>query len=233
MIKLSGTITLLGAFAASTLFAQQEDPALAEAAPESALAEEAPKPARSDVLGYWQMFDIGKKEPAGYIYIYEYKGVVFGRTVVTFDPKTREAATYINPKTKSEHLEGQPWLQGLDVMWGLRWNEKKQKYTGGRILDPRRKRPYHSSIWRDGAILKMFGSIGGPFGAAVKWREADLADVQSYCPLLTEPLEPKLYPPFSLEDYTEEEEEHDDSYYIEGKEIEDHEPTLDVEPAVH
>lgn len=149
---------------------------------------------RSQVLGYWYMYDLSGKEPTGIVYFYEYEGKVYGRTIVTIDPDTKEVQTYNKPVSRVPHIEGNPWFQGLDILWNLTWDAKKRKYIKGKVLDPRRKNPYNAEIWRDGENLKMFGAIG-PFGLAVTWRPATAADLPPGCPPIRGPLTPKIYFP--------------------------------------
>ncbi len=136
----------------------------------------------ADVTGYWFMRDMGSKDYVGIIYIYEYNGKMYGRTMVSFDTKTGETFTYVDDEGDiARYLIGAPRTLGLDVMWDLEWDEKKGRYIDGSIMDPRKKNPYGAQIWRVGNTLKMRGSVG-PFGAAVDWERASASDLPDGVP---------------------------------------------------
>lgn len=142
----------------------------------------------ADVLGYWFMRDLGSKNYVGIIYIYEYNGKIYGRTMVAYDTKTGEVFSYVDGQgDTAKYLIGSPSTMGLDVIWDLEWNEDRGRYTQGSIMDPRKKHHYGAQIWRVGNTLKMRGSLG-PFGAAVDWERAEVSDL------------PEGTPPFRAED---------------------------------
>lgn len=134
--------------------------------------EKASPEERKDVTGYWYMYDQSKKK-SGIAYLYEYDGEIYGRTLVTIDDKTGEVQTYDKPISRAKYLEGEPYTTGLDIIWDLTWDTKKNKYINGYILDPRKRKPYRVDIWREGDILKVFGNIGAGIGATVEWKRAD------------------------------------------------------------
>lgn len=136
-----------------------------------------PKPEAADVQGYWFMRDLGSRAHVGIIFIYEYRGKMYGRTMVSFDPRTGEVFSYADEEgDRARYLEGNPRTLGLDVMWNLEWDERRGRYVNGSILDPRRRRPYSAQIWRVGNTLNMRGSLG-PFGATVDWERAQASDL--------------------------------------------------------
>lgn len=150
---------------------------------------------RKDVVGYWFMYDLGKKK-SGIAYVYEYEGKIYGRTLVTYHKKKDGEMfieTYDKPVSRSPFLEGNPFTTGLDVIWDLQWDPKKEKYVKGYILDPRKKKPYYVDLWREGDVLKVFGNIGAGIGATVYWQRASHTDLPAGVPL-PKNLVPKIYP---------------------------------------
>jgi uncharacterized protein (DUF2147 family) len=139
-------------------------------------------PAASDVVGYWFMRDLGSRDYVGIIFIYEYEGKIYGRTMVSFDTKTGEVFSYVDEEGETaRYLIGSPRTLGLDVMWNLEWDERRGRYINGSIMDPRRRRPYSAQIWRVGNTLRMRGSLG-PFGATVDWELASASDLPAGTP---------------------------------------------------
>jgi Uncharacterized protein conserved in bacteria (DUF2147) len=135
----------------------------------------------SDVTGLWFMFDLNAKEPSGIVQVYEHDGKIYGRTLVSYE-KDGSVRNYTESGLdKAPHLAGNPPMLGLDVIWGLQWDEKKQTYNNGSIMDPRKKSPYNAEIKRSGDLLKMRGSVG-PFGATIDWTRATEADLKGVRP---------------------------------------------------
>ncbi|NIZ46759.1 DUF2147 domain-containing protein [Entomospira nematocerorum] len=130
----------------------------------------------SDVTGLWFMYDLNAKSPSGIIQIYEYEGRIYGRTLLAYDADGTVHKHTDEEVDRARYLPGNPPTLGLDVIWGLTWNEKKNRYDDGHILDPRKKNPYNVQLHRDGDILKMRGSLG-PFGATIDWTRATTADL--------------------------------------------------------
>jgi uncharacterized protein (DUF2147 family) len=134
-----------------------------------------------DVTGLWFMYDMGEKNASGIIQIYEFNGAIYGRTLIGYEPDgTVRNYTEAN-LDKAPHLAGNPPMLGLDVIWGVKWQEKQQRYEGGHIMDPRKKGPYGVELRREGNILKMKGKVG-VFGATIDWTRATEADLKGVKP---------------------------------------------------
>ncbi|NIZ18783.1 DUF2147 domain-containing protein [Entomospira culicis] len=136
-----------------------------------------------DVTGLWFMYDLGDKEPSGVMQVYEFQGAIYGRTLISYE-KDGRVRTYVETDLdRAPHLAGNPPMLGLDVIWGVRWNEKRNRYDGGHIMDPRKKSPYSVELHRQGDILKMKGKLG-PFGATIDWKKATEADLHGVKPFV-------------------------------------------------
>jgi hypothetical protein len=146
---------------------------------------------RKDIGGYWWMYD-DHKVRTGIAYIYEFEGKYYGRTLYTISPETGKEEVYSQPESKAKHIDGNPYTTGMDIVWNLTWDEKKQKYTKGAILDPRKKNPYQLDAWREGDVLKIYGNIIG-MGVTIDWPMASVSDLPAGAPAINEALTPKLY----------------------------------------
>lgn len=102
--------------------------------------------ASDDVVGYWTTIDDETNTPKSVVQIYEYQGKIFGRVVELF--KNKEAVA---------DLPDKPLIKGLDVIWDM--EKQKNKYTGGKILDPKKGKVYACDLWREGDKLIVRGKI--------------------------------------------------------------------------
>ncbi len=102
--------------------------------------------AADDVEGYWTTIDDETNAAKSVVQIYEHQGKVYGRVVELFQNKEAVAKLPDSPKIK-----------GLDVIWDMQ--KKKDKYTGGKILDPKTGKVYDCDLWRDGDKLIVRGKI--------------------------------------------------------------------------
>lgn len=102
--------------------------------------------AGDDVVGYWTTIDDETNTPKSVVQIYEYQGKIYGRVVELFKNKDAVAK-----------LPDSPSIKGLDVIWDM--EKKKNKYTNGEILDPKKGKVYACDLWRDGDKLIVRGKI--------------------------------------------------------------------------
>ena len=102
--------------------------------------------AGDDVVGYWTTIDDETNTAKSVVQIYEYQGKIFGRVVELFQNKEATAK-----------LPDSPLIKGLDVIWDM--EKKKDKYTGGEILDPKSGKVYSCDLWREGDKLIVRGKI--------------------------------------------------------------------------
>ena len=102
--------------------------------------------AGDDVVGYWTTIDDETNTPKSVVQIYRYQDKVYGRVVELFNNKQAVAK-----------LPDEPLIKGLDIIWDM--EEKKGKYTGGEILDPKTGKVYDCDMWLDGDKLIVRGKI--------------------------------------------------------------------------
>ena len=94
--------------------------------------------------------------------IYEYKGKVYGRLLVTYED-TGELA---DQNAKSENIIGEPPFVGLDFIWDMQ--DRGKKWSKGKILDPKPGKIYSCDMWIKNGNLIVKGKIG-PFGRSQTW----------------------------------------------------------------
>lgn len=102
--------------------------------------------ASDGVEGYWTTIDDETNTAKSVVQVYEYQGKIYGRVVELFQNKEAVAK-----------LPDEPKIKGLDVIWDM--EKKKDKYTGGKILDPKTGKVYACDLWRDGDKLIVRGKI--------------------------------------------------------------------------
>ncbi|MBR6730047.1 MAG: DUF2147 domain-containing protein [Alphaproteobacteria bacterium] len=101
---------------------------------------------KADVLGFWTTIDDKTGKEKSVVQIYEEKGKIFGKVVDIFGNKEATAK-----------IEGAPKIMGLQIIWDLEKN--KNKYTGGKILDPQSGKIYGCEIWEENGNLIVRGKI--------------------------------------------------------------------------
>jgi len=103
-----------------------------------------------------------------------------GRIVALFnDAGTAIQETIRNPQKRADKVKDNPFVDGLDIIWGMTWNDRNARYDGGRIMDPEDGATYSARIWTDDAdptILNVRGSIG-PFGRTQTWHAVAESDL--------------------------------------------------------
>jgi len=100
-----------------------------------------------DIKGKW-LTEAGDAQ----VEIYEQNGKVNGKIVwLQKGPDTKDV------HNKDEKLRTRK-LMGVNILSGL--TEKKEKWEGGRIYNPKNGKDYKCSIWMDGNKLKVRGYIG-------------------------------------------------------------------------
>lgn len=135
----------------------------------------APLMANSGILGLWKTVDDDTAEVKSIVKVYEYKGKVFGRILVTFEDGELKD-TYLNPTHRAEEVEGEPFYCGLDFIWNM--VESGKKYKKGKILDPQKGKVYSSEMWLERGNLIVRGKIG-PIGRNQTWLPATSRDLPS------------------------------------------------------
>lgn len=113
--------------------------------------------AAEPISGVWKTIDDETNEPKSLVRIYEYDGQYYGRVIKLFK----------DPELTAKGIKGSPKIEGLDIIWNM--HDSGEKFTGGKILDPKKGKIYTCEIWKnkDGS-LTIRGKIG-PFGRNQIW----------------------------------------------------------------
>jgi uncharacterized protein (DUF2147 family) len=133
--------------------------------------------AGESVEGYWKIIDDETGRARSIIALYQHQGMLFGRIVVTFDEKERVKNTIYAPVERAVALPDRPFFAGLDIVWNLKKDAKKDRWDNGKILDPKKGKVYSSELHWDPVKkhLVVRGKIG-PFGRNQFWVPAKPAD---------------------------------------------------------
>ena len=110
----------------------------------------------NDLVGFWKSIDEETNLPTTITGIYEYRGKLYGRIVITFDEGIMKDTIY-KPGDKAELIQGDPYYAGLDFIWDL--VPRGSKWINGNIMDPKEGKVYLSEIWLDNGKLIVRGKI--------------------------------------------------------------------------
>ena len=136
-------------------------------------------------VGFYQTIDDETNLPKSIVALYEYADgddmELAGRIVALYNTDGTISETLSNPTRVAEKVKGAPKMVGLDIIWGMEWDD--DEYEDGKIMDPKTGKIYSSVMWQDTpAVLNVRGKIG-PFGRTQHWNVLDAAtlpvDLQS------------------------------------------------------
>jgi len=129
--------------------------------------------AAEDVTGLWRGVDEETGDTTMFTYIYEYRGKLYGRMVVTFDEGVMKDQIG-RPGDVAEKVVGEPYYAGMDIIWDM--EDRGNKWKKGQICDPKEGKVYSSEMWREGDNLVVRGKIG-PFGRNQTWLPVRASDL--------------------------------------------------------
>ncbi len=123
----------------------------------------------------FQTIDDKTGRPKSVVQLYEYADgddmKLAGRIIALYGSDGQISETVANATRVAENVTGAPKYVGLDIIWGMRWDD--DEYSDGKIMDPQSGKVYSSVIWQDApGTLNVRGKIG-PFGRTQHWRELD------------------------------------------------------------
>lgn len=115
-----------------------------------------------NIVGFWKTVDNKHLVTTSIIVTYMHDNKLYGRVIVSYDEGSGEfIESYMNPSQIAHKVDGQPLLLDIDIFYGLSFDG--EKYSGGRILDPRSGKTYKGEAWTTEKGLVLRGKIG-PFG---------------------------------------------------------------------
>lgn len=133
--------------------------------------------------GFYQTIDDETNAPKSIVRIYEYLDgddvELAGRIVALYNVDGTISETLNNPTRVADAVAGAPKMVGMDIIWGMEWDDDDSKYEDGKIMDPKSGKVYSSVIWQDSStVLNVRGKIG-PFGRTQKWNVLDVTTLPS------------------------------------------------------
>lgn len=117
------------------------------------------------IMGVWKNVDDEDGEVKSHIEIYEEDGMLQARVIKILDNASLKVCT----KCKDERNDQE--IEGMVIMWDMKPEKKKNKYKGGKILDPKNGKTYSCKIeLKKPDVLKVRGYIKAPiFGRTQEW----------------------------------------------------------------
>lgn len=113
--------------------------------------------AQASIIGNWKTIDDETNAPKSIVEIFEKEGKFYGKIVKLFLKEGDNQKPTCDKCADDDDRKDQPTL-GMEIIRGLQ--ENKDRYSFGKILDPKKGKEYKCSIWlEDDATLKVQGSF--------------------------------------------------------------------------
>mgnify|MGYP001028432891 CR=1 FL=1 len=135
--------------------------------------DKAPVNDQENIVGFWKTINEKTQRPESIVAIYQYKGVYYGRIILTYYDDGTIQDTIYNPKKQAAGVVGNPYYVGMDILWGL--TQQGKKYKDGSILDPEKGNVYGAEAWRKAEKLIVRGKLF-VFGRNQTWPPAAETD---------------------------------------------------------
>ncbi len=129
--------------------------------------------------GFYQTIDDETNSPKSIVAVYEYQNKVYGRILLTYNTDGTIKDTIKKPTHRADKVKGEPFMVGLDIIWDMVEKDDDDRYSGGRIMDPKKGSIYKCELWEgENDTLNVRGKIG-PFGRTQVWHELDKKSLPS------------------------------------------------------
>ena len=114
-------------------------------------------------VGTWKTIDDETGKAKSHVQIVEVHGKLYGKV----------SRLLIKPSdticTKCTGERAGKKILGMMILWGLKYDEKSEKWKGGKIFDPEKDKAYRAAMWNiDNDQLKVRGYLG-PFYRTQMW----------------------------------------------------------------
>ncbi len=111
---------------------------------------EAPKPrTQADIGGKWYVPDDNNQaQPQSIVLFYKKPDNTFAAKMVAIYHDGKIDDTEAAPKERAKKIDGNPFLCGLDFIWGLALDANSARYSG-RVIDPDSGKTYKCEVWFD------------------------------------------------------------------------------------
>lgn len=129
---------------------------------------------------FYQTIDDKTNKPKSIVALYETNNVLYGRIVALYGDDGKISETLNKPVRIADKVTGSPKMAGLDIIWDMKWDDKKSEYRKGKIMDPKKGSVYSSVIWQDSDTTKLQvrGKIG-PIGRTQTWNVLNVSQLPS------------------------------------------------------
>jgi len=117
------------------------------------------------VIGTWKNIDDEDGKVKSHLEVYEEDGLVYAKVLELLD----NASLQVCSECKGERKDAD--IEGMVIMWDMKPEKKKNKFKGGKILDPKNGKTYSCKIeLKKPDLLKVRGYIKAPiFGRTQEW----------------------------------------------------------------
>ena len=92
-------------------------------------------------VGYYQTIDDETNSPKSIVALYEYTDgddtELAGRIIALYGTDGAVSETLSNPTRVADAVTGSPKMVGLDIIWGMEWDDDDARYEDGQIMDPK------------------------------------------------------------------------------------------------
>ena len=102
--------------------------------------------AQAPIVGKWKTIDDETNEAKSIVEIFEKDGKYYGKIVKLFLKESDNQNPTCDKCEDGDDRKDQPTL-GMEIIRGL--SEKKGKFEGGKILDPKKGKEYKCKLWVD------------------------------------------------------------------------------------
>ncbi|MCL2369517.1 MAG: DUF2147 domain-containing protein [Alphaproteobacteria bacterium] len=127
--------------------------------------------------GFYRTIDDASGNSRSIVRLYECGNYMCGRVVALFnDNGTAIEDTIVAPTRRAQRISGNPYVSGLDIIWGMSWDGARNEFRGGNIMDPQNGRVFSSRMWMENDTLRVRGQIG-PVGRTQTWHPIATADL--------------------------------------------------------
>lgn len=123
------------------------------------------------LLGVYHVVEEGKESKVRFTK--QDDGTYQGQIFWLKNPNNADGSPKYDLKNKDEKLRSVRSDQVV-VVWGMRYDAKEEKWTGGRVYNPTSGKNYNCTInfEKDGTTLRVRGSIG-PVGLSRYWKKIE------------------------------------------------------------
>lgn len=114
------------------------------------ISAEAPKPrTQTDIGGKWFVpDDDNPAQPQSIVLFYKKPDETFAAKMVAIYHDGKIDDTEAAPKERAKKIDGNPFLCGLDFIWGLALDADSARYAG-KVVDPDSGKTYKCEVWFD------------------------------------------------------------------------------------